>query len=360
MASRAVDLIRPEVRAIEGYRVAAPPHTIKLNQNESPIELPDAIRREILERLRTLPWTRYPDPAASTALPDALKRSLGLPEGIEIATGNGSNELIQALLGAVLAPAETVALPVPTFPLYRQFAQILAASVVEVPLEPNLTCNAGRLAEAAAQAGARVVVLARPNNPTGTAIPLDGIERILTGTDALVVVDEAYGEFASGSVLPLLGEHDRLVVLRTFSKAFRCAGLRIGYLMATAAFIEQIAKVLPPFNTSVFSREVALTIVRNLHLLRPGIDAAVAERDRMIESLARIRGIAPIPSKANFICFRTDMPPRIVFNRLLERAILVRDVSGYPLLDDCLRVSVGTPTENRAFVTALTEIMEER
>jgi len=359
MDDRIWNLIRPEVRALESYRVGIPPHRIKLNQNESSIELPDSIKEEIVERLRVVPWSRYPRQARSE-LGAALREALDLPEEIEIVTGNGSNELIQALFATVLGPGEKIVVPVPTFLLYRQFAAILGAEVVDVLLDADLGYDAERIIEAIGRTEAKAVVFARPNNPTGTSIRIEAVERLLENADALVVVDEAYGEFADDTVLTLLPRYANLVVLRTFSKAFRSAGLRIGYLLAHSVLTEQVVKVLPPFNTGIVSCEAALSIVRHRALLRPGLEQTLAERDRMVEALEGIRGITPVPSEANFICFRTEKPPRSVFDRLLDRGILVRDISGYPLLADCLRVSVGTSDENRTFVTALEEIMEER
>ncbi len=359
MDDRVLDLIRLEVRALESYRVGTPPHRIKLNQNESSIELPDPIKEEIVERLRAVPWSRYPQ-QARPELGALLREVLDLPKEIEVVTGNGSNELIQALFVAILAPGEKIVVPVPTFLLYQQFAAILGAKVIDVLLGVDLGYDAERIMEAIGRTEAKAVVFARPNNPTGTSIPIEAVERLLENADALVVVDEAYGEFADDTVLTLLPEHANLVVLRTFSKAFRSAGLRIGYLLAHSVLTEQIVKVLPPFNTSIVSYEAALSILRHRALLRSGLERTIVERDRMVEALDGIRGITPVPSEANFICFRTEEPPRSVFDRLLDRGILVRDISGYPMLADCLRVSVGTSDENRAFVTALEEIMEER
>jgi len=351
-----LDLIRPEVRTLQAYHVAAPPHTIKLNQNESPIELPDAIKAEILERLHAVPWSRYPQPSGDLA--DTLRDTLGLPESIEVLTGNGSNELIQALLVAVLAPGTRIVIPVPTFLLYQQFATILGASVVNIPLEADLTYNGRRIREAIERRNAKAVVLARPNNPTGTSIPIGAVECLLKETDALIVIDEAYAEFAEDTVLELLPEYDNLVVLRTFSKAMRCAGLRIGYMATGAMLARQVAKVLPPFNMSAINCEAVRSIVRGRDLLRPGIDAILAQRTWLTAALREIEGITPVPSHANFLCFHTEMQPQLVFERLLDAGILVRDLSGYPLLSDCLRVSVGTQEENRAFVTTLKRIME--
>jgi histidinol-phosphate aminotransferase len=358
MGESVLDVIRPEVRARQAYHVATPPHRIKLNQNESAIELPDTIKEEILERLRVVPWSRYPQ--MSSELAAALRDALNLPKSVELLTGNGSNELMQALLVAVLEPGAEIVIPVPTFLLYQQFATILGASVLNVPLKANLTYDGERIREALEGTNARVVVLARPNNPTGTSMSIDAIECLLRETDALVVIDEAYAEFADDTVLELLSEHDNLVVLRTFSKALRSAGLRIGYLMSNASLTQQVAKVVPPFNTSIVSHEAALSIVRGRELLQLEIDATVAQRTWLMTALERIPGITPVPSQANFICFHTEIRPRLVFERLLDAGILVRDVSSYPLLSDCLRVSVGTPEENREFVASLNRIMEEQ
>jgi len=353
-----LELIRSEVRSLQEYHVAAPPSRIKLNQNESSVELPNEVREEILDRLRAMPWSRYPQTQAK--LTTALRDALELPDGTELLVGNGSNELIQALLVAVLEPGVNIVIPEPTFLLYQQFAAILGASVIKVPLDPDLTCNGDRILEAVEAENARVVVLARPNNPTGICMPIAAIDRLLGRTNALVVIDEAYAEFADDTVLGLLSEHDNLIVLRTFSKAMRSAGLRIGYLMASACLTNQVAKVVPPFNTGVVSLEIAQVIIERREVLQPGIDATLAQRTWLMSALEPLPGITPIPSQANFICFHTEMQPRRVFERLLDAGILVRDVSGYPLLGDCLRVSVGTAEENREFVTELNRILGEQ
>jgi len=198
-----------------------------------------------------------------------------------------------------------------------------------------------------------------PNNPTGTAIPLAGVKRLASEANALVVVDEAYHDFADDSVLPLLADYENLVILRTFSKAMRAAGLRIGYLLGHAALVKQLAKVMLPFNVSLMAREAALAILTNRTLLAEGIRAVIKERGALFEQLQSVKGITPFPSQANFVCFRATVPSQALFEALLKRGILVRNVSHYPLLSDCLRVSVGTDEENRAFLNALKAIMEE-
>jgi len=358
MDNDVLKLIKPEVLELEGYSVATPAHTIKLNQNESPWDLPDAIKEAFLDRLQSGTWSRYPS-QVPTVLHDELRRTLKLRPGIDILVGNGSNELIQTLLMSSVEHGKSVVVPVPTFALYRLIATVLGATVVEVPLNKDMTFDTDRILVAAKRSRAKVVVLCRPNNPTGTAIPLDGVKRLASEANVLVVVDEAYHDFADDSVAPLLADYENLVILRTFSKAMRAAGLRIGYLLGHAALVKQLAKVMLPFNVSLMAREAALAILTNRTLLAEGIRAVIKERDALFEQLQTVKEITPFPSQANFICFRTQVPAKALYEALLERGILIRDVSGYSMLADCLRVSVGTPEENRAFITALEAIMEE-
>ena len=358
MDDGALKLIKPEVLELEGYSVAVPTHAIKLNQNESPYELPDTIKEAFVDRVRSGKWSRYPSQVPRD-LCERLRETLGLPTGIEVLVGNGSNELIQTLLTAAVERGTNVVIPVPTFALYRLIATVLGATVIEVPLKEDLTFDTDRILDAATRSSAKVVVLCRPNNPTGTVIPLAGVKRLASEANALVVVDEAYHDFADDSVLPLLADYENLVILRTFSKAMRAAGLRIGYLLGHAALVKQLAKVMLPFNVSLMAREAALAILTNRTLLAEGIRAVIKERGALFEQLQSVKGITPFPSQANFVCFRATVPSQALFEALLKRGILVRNVSHYPLLSDCLRVSVGTDEENRAFLNALKAIMEE-
>jgi histidinol-phosphate aminotransferase len=351
-------LIKPEVLALDGYHVAIPPHAIKLNQNESPWDLPDAIKEAFLERMQAATWSRYPSQVPEE-LHTELREVLKLPPEIDVLVGNGSNELIQTLLMAAVERGTNVVVPVPTFALYRLVATVLGSKVVEVPLNEDLTFDTERILEAATRSSAKVVVLCRPNNPTGTVMSLNGIRRLASETNALVVVDEAYHDFADDNALSLLFDHENLVILRTFSKALRAAGLRIGYLLGHAPLVAEVGKALVPFNVSLAAREAALAILRNRELLGEGIQAIVEGREALFQQLAATKGITPVPSQANFICFRAKVPAQALFEALLKRGILVRNVSHYPLLSDCLRVSVGTDEENRAFMNALKAIMEE-
>jgi len=359
MSDGVTALFTERVRALEPYRVAAPTHRIKLNQNESTIELPDVIKETALGRLRSIDWARYPGQGPDE-LQLRLRENLGLSDGAEVLVGNGSNELIQALLMAIVDPGSSVVIPVPTFSVYRIVATTLGATIIEAPLDrDDLSFDRGAILERATNASAKAIVVCRPNNPTGTTMPLVDLDRLAAGFDGLVIVDEAYHDFAQDDALVLLEAHRNLVILRTFSKAYRAAGIRIGMLCADRAVTEQVDKVRVPFAVGHATRAIGSAIVEHRARLRPGIEAVVRQREAMTAEMARIPGIDPIPSQANFVCFRARKPVDEVFAALLDAGILIRDVSGYPLLENALRVSVGTETENRAFLDALRRVMKE-
>ncbi|HTC24845.1 MAG TPA: histidinol-phosphate transaminase [Gemmatimonadales bacterium] len=351
-----LDLIKPAVREQPPYSLKAYSAARKLNQNESPYDLPAALKREIADRLTAVPWNRYPEFTPGPLL-DLLAARYDWPsDGILV--GNGSNELIQASLAVTLEGGDRVVAPSPTFSLYRLLTNVFGGRYVPVALGPDFRYQIDSLIEVAARERARVVVLNSPNNPTGSALPPDAVERVLAATDALVVCDEAYQEFGGPSAVGLLGASPRVVVLRTLSKAFGLAGLRLGFALAHPAVAREIAKAKLPYNVNALSLTAATTL-----LAHPETAAHVAEivatRDR---GFARLRGIPALnvyPSAANFILVRClTLPAREVFRRLLhDHGILVRDVSAAPELAECLRISVGTPEDMDAVVDALGEIL---
>ena len=206
-----------------------------------------------------------------------------------------------------------------------------------------------------------VTIVCSPNNPTGCVLGDDDLRSLLEATSGLVVVDEAYHEFAEHSVVPLLREHDNLVVLRTFSKAMAMAALRTGYLLAAPELTREIAKAVLPYNLNIVSQTAAEVAVEMYEdELRPLVRRIIAERPRLHEALSRIEGLTPVRSHANFILVRSAVDPGLVFAELLKRNILIRDVSGYPMLSDCFRVSVGTPEENDFLLESLREIFGAR
>jgi histidinol-phosphate aminotransferase len=351
--------IKPRVRELGAYTLRHFEPRIKLNQNESPYDVPAELKREIQERLAIRPWNRYP-PFVAEDFIGAVAEATGWPrDGILVA--NGSNELIQALLATVVAPGVGVVVPEPTFTLYRLMTEVGGGEVASVPLTRELRFDVEGVIAAARESQAAVVVLCTPNNPTGGALSRAEIERIHDETDALIVLDQAYVEFGGFDAIPLLEGRPRMIVLRTFSKAMALAGLRAGYLLGHPAVVAEVNKAKLPYNINFFTEAVAAEVLRSRDRLAPQIAEIRQERDRLYEGLETLPGVRAFPSAANFVLFRVEAEEinhREVFQRLLdEHGILVRDVSGYPMLERCLRVNAGTPAENDEFLAAISNIL---
>jgi histidinol-phosphate aminotransferase len=351
--------IKPRVRELGAYTLRHHDPPIKLNQNESPYNVPVELRERLWAKLAARPWNRYPPFVAADFIAAVEEATGWARDGILV--GNGSNELIQALLATVVEPGRTVVIPEPTFTLYRLLTGVGGGTVESVPLDPDLRFDAGAIAAAAQRTDASLIVLCTPNNPTGGALSGEQIESIYDSTDALVVLDQAYVEFGGFDALPLLAGRPRLIVLRTFSKAMAMAGLRAGYLLAHPQLVHEISKAKLPYNINFVTEAIAAEVLRNRALLQPQIDAIRAERDRLWRHLRGMTGIRAFPSDANFLLFRVDHPAvdhRTLYQRLLEEhGVLVRDVSGYPMLEGCLRVNAGTPEEGDAFLNGLAEVL---
>ena len=352
---RISDSIKDSVRGLRAYTLAAHRASVKLNQNENPWDAPAEIKQETLNRMKDRAWSRYPD-----FTPHRLQERLGefsgwQPDGI--IAGNGSNELIQALLMVTIGEGKRVLITEPTFALYRQITTVLGGEVLSVPLSPDLQFDVAALLEEIEERQPQVTIICSPNNPTGCAISDEHLVVLSKTTRGLIVVDEAYHEFAGHSAVPLLGDHENLVVLRTFSKAMAMAGLRVGYLLARPELAVEIAKAVLPYNLNLISQTAAeVAIEMHESKLQPLVRAINAERDRLYRELSSIPGLVPVQSQANFMVVRSNKEPKQVFAELLKRDILIRDVSHYPMLNDYFRVSVGTPEENDLLLDGLREI----
>src|SRR5918993_1422453 len=353
-----LDRIKPRVRALRPYTLSRDRAAVKLNQNENPWDASEAIKRETLARFSRRAWSRYPDFVPS-GLCEKLAAFAGWkPEGV--VAGNGSNELIQALLMVTAGEGRRVLISEPTFALYRQVATVLGGEVLSVPLDASLSFDVPALLSAVEESQPDVTVICSPNNPTGCRIEDDDLEKILAKARGLVVVDEAYFEFAGRTVAPLLERHANLAVFRTFSKALALAALRVGYLLAAPDLAREVSKAVLPYNLNLFSQtaaEVAVELYESE--LRPTVERVVAERERLVEELRSIEGLAPVRSCANFMVVRSAVEPRRGYEEMLRRDILVRDVSGYPMLREYFRVSVGRPEENDRLVAALAKVFRE-
>lgn len=352
-----LNTIKPRVRELRAYTLTPERAGIKLNQNENPWDAPERIKSESSRRLDARAWSRYPD-----FVPASLHERLAAFAGWRadgIIAGNGSNELIQALLMVTISEGKRVLICEPTFALYRQVATVLGGDVLSVPLDALLKYDAAAIREKIETLKPHVTIICSPNNPTGCRIDDAELVSLLEVSGGLVAVDEAYFEFSGRSVVGLLEEHRNLVVFRTFSKAMALAALRVGYLLAAPEVAREIAKAVLPYNLNAVSQTIAEVAVELYESeLRPLIAQIVAERVRLYEGLRAIGGLDAVESEANFMVVRSSVAPRRVFEELLKRDILIRDVSGYPMLRDYFRVSVGTPRENDLLLSALHEIFD--
>jgi len=346
--------IKPAVRDLQPYTLKHFKAPVKINQNENPFDMPEAVKRAVHQAVSETAWCRYPDFVPTALISRLADFSRWKEEGVLV--GNGSNELIEALMVVTVERGKRVVFPQPTFTLYGMFARILGGVCREVPLRPDLEFDGPRLLSEAREAD--LTIICSPNNPTGGVLDRGDLEMILRQAGGLVVVDEAYHEFSRQSVVPLLDRFENLVVLRTFSKAMSMAALRVGYLLGPPQLVEQVAKAKLPYNLNVFSMAAASAALEHFDLLEPQIERVIAERDRLWEGLSRIPGVEPFPSRANFMVFRLAADPGMVFRALCDEGILVRDVSRYPMLQQFLRVSVGLPRENDRFLAALSRIMK--
>lgn len=378
--------VKPAVRDLAAYTVALPRAPVKINQNENPWDLPEHAKKRVLEKALARPWSRYPDLDPKELL-EALARHAGWrADGILL--GNGSNEAIEALLRVTVGPGTKVVIPEPTFTLYALLIRILGGEIVPVRMTfrgaPSLPGDEESAVEIADPSGparrgtlgvtydvdallaarrvseAPVAIVCSPNNPTGTSLDLYDVERLCGDGDGLVVIDEAYHEFSAQTAVPLLERHPNLIVLRTFSKAMAMAGLRVGYLLASPELVREIAKARLPYNLNFFSESAALAALEEKDALAVTVHRLVAERERLLARLADVPGIRAYSSDANFFLVEClSAAPKAVFASMLRRGVLVRDVTSYPRLERCLRVTVGTPEENDAFLHALGTALTE-
>lgn len=353
------ELIKPAVRRLQPYTLAPHRVPVKLNQNENPFGVPPAIVEETLRRAAGRDWARYPD-FVPAELQATLARFAGWrPEGVVV--GNGSNEIIQALLMVLVAPGAAVVLSEPTFTVYRLMVEVLGGTVVNVPPRPDFSYDVPAMIDAARRMQAVAVILCSPNNPTGVTVGEPELRAALRDFDGFVIVDEAYHEFCDQNFVPLLTEFPRLVVLRTFSKAMAMAGLRIGYGLVAPEVAVALNKAKLPYNVNFFSLTAAQVAVELYDAeLRPLVERIIRERERVTTAFANIDWVRLLPSRANFHLLHTPrVPPARLFEALLARGVLIRDVSRYPLLGEYVRFNLGTPEENDALLAFLKRTQPE-
>ncbi len=344
--------IREAVRALTRYHFDPRSEPVKLDQNESPLDLPDALKARVVERLASVAFHRYPE-LHPVSLEGALaRRHHWDPAGVVVA--NGSNVLLQALV-IVAGIDQTVLSVSPTFPVYALQARLLGAELVEVPLGDGFALPVDRLR--AAMRGRRgVLFLANPAAPTGNQFPETALLPLLedAGEAWIIVLDEAYADFSGSDMRPLVRRYPgRAISVRTFSKAEALAGARIGYALMAPELAEQVRKALLPFSLSSLQAAVALSVLEEPGYTEARVARTRAERERLRGALAALPQVEVFPSVTNFLLFRVARASS-TYDALLEAGVVVRRQDHLPGLKGCLRVTVGTPAENDAFLGALT------
>lgn len=349
--SAPLDRIRQEIRALAGYYDVQPSVEVKLDQNENPYDFPDELKLKTFARARAERWERYYE-VRPAALVDGLAELAGWPaDGIIV--GNGSNELLMATILATAAVGGRMLSVQPSFLLYGRLCRLLGAELVGVPLDAQLVFDVATVRKEIERTDPALVVLCSPNNPTGSSIEPEALQSIADGCSGVVLVDEAYHEFSGRSFRALLDRCDNVVLLRTFSKAMSLAGVRVGYLLGSASIVGEISKAKLPFSLNPISCQAALTALGHQPTLRARVDAVVAERERVLAALRERADIEVFPSDANFILLKAPNRGDAVIDALAEHGVLVRKLRGHPLLDDSMRVTVGTPDQNDRFLAAL-------
>jgi histidinol-phosphate aminotransferase len=351
------NIIRADVRALSAYHVPDASGLIKLDAMENPYTLPADLQQELGQRLAAVALNRYPVPSYA-GLKAAIRSQLGVPAGFDVVLGNGSDELISIVSVACAKPGAKVLAPLPGFVMYAMSAQLAGMEFIGVPLKSDLTLDLDAMLTAIRSHRPAITYLAYPNNPTGNLFDPDAILAVLgeVGDSGVVIVDEAYQPFAGTTFMPRLSEHDNLIVMRTISKQ-GLAGIRLGYMSAASALLAEFDKVRPPYNINVLTEATATFVLEHRDVLDQQASAICSERASLLAALSAISGIHVFPSAANFILLRIERPGLSgtqVFDRLLAQKVLVKNVGKmHALLENCLRVTVSTPTENALFLAAL-------
>jgi histidinol-phosphate aminotransferase len=364
--NKALRFIRPDVQAMHAYAVQHSVGMVKLDAMENPFTLSPELQAQLGARLGAVEVNRYPG-ARIDDLKNALARYVDLPAGLGLMLGNGSDELISLLSMACAMPNATVLAPEPGFVMYGMSAKLQGLHYIGVPLRADFELDEAAMSAAIAQHEPAIVYIAYPNNPTANLWDADTIRRLITQVSAyggLVVMDEAYQPFSSKSWLDEIRQHPaanaNVLLMRTLSK-FGLAGIRLGYMIAPTALINEVDKLRPPYNVSVLNAECALFALEHTEVFAQQAAVIRTEREALFQALQHMTGVTPYASEANMMVLRfngnsdTDMDAaNRAFEVLKTHQVLVKNVSKmHPLLANCLRLTIGTPDENKQLLAAL-------
>jgi histidinol-phosphate aminotransferase len=350
---RPEDVVRPEILELKAYHIPNSEGMVKLDAMENPYPLPEKLRRELAEVLARVDLNRYPEPSPRK-LRELIARKMNVPQGMEIMLGNGSDELLQLVTLALARPGAAVMYPAPAFFMYSMYATFCGLKAVPVPTREDFALDTAAFLARMKEVKPALIFIAYPNNPSGTLYPEEDVAAVIRAAPGLVVVDEAYHAFAGKSFMGRLPEFSNLVVVRTVSK-LGLAGIRLGYLAGRPEWIEQLNKVRSPYNMNGLTQAAALFLLERLDVLEEQAARIRADRDALAKALAALPGVTVYPSQANFILLRVPDADRS-FDALLRQGVLIRNLNS-PSMKNCLRVTVGTPDENRILLSALREAL---
>ncbi len=354
-----MDSVKPAAPQLAGLIPYDPkylPADAFMSANENPWDVDAEIKTEILSELKKLDFNRYPDPLAN-GLRDVIAEANGL-ERDWVLIGNGGDDLLFNTALASGRPGRTFLNLPPTFSVYKANALLTNTDILDIPRLPDADFSIDEEAVISALSDESLnisfTIIASPNNPTGKMAKPEFLDRLLQSTDALVMVDEAYFEFSRYTMRPYLEVNKNLVILRTFSKAFSLAGVRLGYILANPSVIEEYLKVRQPYSVDAVSQTIGRVVYEHRSAFEPAIAAIISERDRLIVELAKVPGVRAYKSDSNWVLFKMEGAQQ-AWEYLYGKGILIRDFSSSDELSGCLRVTVGTKEQNDAFLSALKE-----
>ena len=339
----------------EGYHSAQVQVSVRLNTNESPYPPPQGWVEALAREVAGVPFNRYPDRGAH-ALREALAELHGVRPD-QVFAANGSNEVLQTLLLAYGGPGRSAAVFEPTYALHSHIARLTGTTVAVGERAPDFLLDPVEVKRVLTDAEPAVTFVCSPNNPTGRSEPAGVVADVLDLAPGLVVVDEAYGQFSPRSALELVADEVPLAVVRTYSKTWAMAAARLGYLVGPAPVVAALESRALPYHLDAVKQLAGRLALRYRPEMEARVAAIAAERDRLVAALAAL-DVELWPSDANFVLFRPrGKPAREVWQGLLDRSVLIRDCSGWPRLEGCLRVTVGTREEDDTFLDALSEVV---
>jgi histidinol-phosphate aminotransferase len=346
---------REQIQAMTGYHSAQVDVPVRLNTNESPFPPPAAWLDAVADIARSVQWNRYPDRAVTELRETIARRHNVDPANIFVA--NGSNEVLQTILLAYGGAGRCVATFEPTYQMYSQIARVTGAEVVQGERRADLTLDAIEIERLLSRHKPSVSFLCNPNNPTGIIEPRENLEVMLAHTTGVVVVDEAYAEFSEWSAVDMVTEDRPLAVTRTFSKTLSMAALRVGYVVAPKQMIADLEIAVLPYHLDSFKQAATIAALNFVSEMEQRVDIIKSERSRIFAAISEME-CDVWPSGSNFILFRPrSAAAAVVWQRMVDSGVLVRDFSTTPRLSGCLRVTVGTPDENSAFLDALSKAL---